>query len=128
MAFENSPSTQYPKFPERKASPKKMREILTGVLLIALLCTWGYIIWDKNKTNELMKETNSKLNFVSAEKDDLKKMLEDATSRYDMIKSSSAEMPHGTDSNIIRKNNDIEEKKKLSINCSQKWMPLRMSW
>ena len=113
MTFENFPSAQQSQLPQSKPSKRNLRELLTGGLLVALLATWGYIIWDKNNTNELIKETNSRLSFLASERDDLKKMLDDATRRYDMIKTSSAEMPHGTDSSIIRKNNEIEEKKNV---------------
>lgn len=113
MTFENFPSAQPPQLPKSNPYTKNIREILTGTLLAALLVTWGYIIWDKNKTRQILKETNSQLNIIAAEKDDLKKMLDDATQRYDMIKTSSAEMPHGTDSAIIKKNNEIEEKKNI---------------
>ena len=55
MAFEN-----FPKDESRLSDPKdtttvvkknnNTRAILTAVLVVALLGTWGYIIFDKNKT------------------------------------------------------------------------------
>jgi nitrate reductase NapE component len=46
MSFENFPAGETP---QQKPSPKKSdyRTILSGGLLVALLGTWGYIIWDK---------------------------------------------------------------------------------
>jgi len=120
MAFENFPTTEQPASSSPTPQKKYIREILTGVLLVALLGTWGYIIWDKNKNNEATKETNSQLAIVSAERDNLQKMVDEATMRYDMIKSSSGDFLEKGDSNIIKKNTEIEQKKVIINNLLAK--------
>ena len=61
MAFENFPEFEAPKEAAVAESNQRsnVRGILTGALVVALLGTWGYIIWDKNNTKEtiLQKET-----------------------------------------------------------------------
>jgi hypothetical protein len=112
MAYENFPETEKatPATPP-PASTTNWRNILTGALLVALLGTWGYIIWDKNKTKETIQLKDSQLTTSNTEKDELRKELDDATMRYDMIKTSSADMSHSKDSVITQRDRDIAEKR-----------------
>ncbi len=111
MAYENFPDTANTPQPIPTAEKKNMRNILTGGLLVALLGTWGYIIWDKNKTNEKDIVQDTQITKVTTEKDDLRKLLDDATMQYDMIKTSSADMAHSKDSVITQRDRDIAAKR-----------------
>ncbi len=109
MAFEN--------FPEAEKTPREVsstttsktntRTILTGVLVAALLGTWGYIIYDKNKTQEKSNQQETVIATTSTQRDELQKELEDAAMRYDMLKTANSKK----DSSITAKDKDIEEKK-----------------
>lgn len=109
MAFEN--------FPEAENSPREVsstktnkgnvRTILTGVLVAALLGTWGYIIYDKNKTKETLDQKETVIATTSTQRDELQKELEDAAMRYDMLKTANSKK----DSSITAKDKDIEEKR-----------------
>ena len=112
MSFENFPSSEGQ--PEIKAPQKKngLRNYFTGGLVVALLGTWGYIIWDKNQTKETIQQKDSVILTKTNQADQLQKELEDATMRYDMIKTSSANMVHSKDSVITQRDRDIAQKKK----------------
>ncbi|MBK7433941.1 MAG: hypothetical protein IPI66_08600 [Chitinophagaceae bacterium] len=111
MAFENFPesekSTPVPSAPVRGNG----RNILTGALVVALLGTWGYIIWDKNQTKETIRQKDTVIATTSNQRDELQKELEDATMRYDMIKTSSANMMHTKDSVINKRDREISSKR-----------------
>ncbi|MBL0146723.1 MAG: hypothetical protein IPP48_14310 [Chitinophagaceae bacterium] len=113
MTFENFPTTE--KTNESTIQPPKssnnMRNIITGGLVAALLGTWGYIIYDKNNTKETIQTKDTLIAATSTEKDQLRKELDDATMRYDMIKTSSANMEHSKDSVITKRDREIAEKK-----------------
>lgn len=110
MAYENFPSAE--STPQATPPPKKdNRNILTGILLLALLGTWGYIIYDKNKTKEVIQQKDNQIATTSSEKDELRKELDDATMRFDMIKTSSADMAHAKDSVITKRDREIAEKR-----------------
>ncbi len=112
MAYENFPETEKTAQPAPPSPEKKnMRNLLTGGLLIALLGTWGYIIYDKNKTKEALLVKDTQLATTSNQKDELRKELDDATMRYDMIKTSSANMTHSKDSMITQRDKEIAEKR-----------------
>jgi len=110
MAFENFPEAENP-YQEMALPPNRsksnMRGILTVALVIALLGTWGYIIWDKNNVKETLQQKETVIATTTNQRDELQKDLEDATMRYDMLKTSNSKK----DSTISAKDRDIEEKK-----------------
>ena len=110
MAFENLPQAENPKqegFNKSTSSNKNMRTILTGALVVALLGTWGYIIYDKNQTKEVITQKETLIASTTSQKDELQKELEDAAMRYDMLKSSNSKL----DSTITSKDREIAEKR-----------------
>ena len=85
MAYENFPAGETT--PQATPPPQKnnMRNLLTGGLLLALLGTWGYIIYDKNQVKEKDIQQDTQLAKTTSEKDDLRKELDDATIRSDTV-------------------------------------------
>ncbi|MEO7766715.1 MAG: hypothetical protein ABIS01_04785 [Ferruginibacter sp.] len=107
MAFENFPSAESrpPVTPQPKRSD--WRTFLTVILVIALLGTWGYIIWDKSQTKETLVQKDTQYAVVITEKDTLQSLLDEATMRYDLLKTTNAKK----DSTITKKDREIAEKK-----------------
>ncbi len=105
MTFENLPQ------PVIQQPKKNWRNVLTIGLVIALLGTWAYIIWDKNRTKETIQQKDLVITATSSQRDQLQKELEDATMRYDMIKTSSADMVHTKDSVISTQDREISQKR-----------------
>ncbi|HEY8689066.1 MAG TPA: hypothetical protein VIM07_07515 [Chitinophagaceae bacterium] len=106
MSFENFPDGETP---QQKPTPQKSdyRTILTGGLLVALLGTWGYIIWDKNKTNQRAQELTVQRDSANSSINELQNEFNDATRRLDMLKTSNAR----ADSLIKTKDKDIDDLK-----------------
>ncbi|MGB4843790.1 MAG: hypothetical protein WBP16_04945 [Ferruginibacter sp.] len=111
MSFENFPDTEKSQQPVLQQPPAKWRNYLTAALVIALLGTWAYIIWDKSRTKETIQKKDLVISNTSSQRDQLQKELEDATMRYDMIKTSSANMVHSKDSTITRRDREIADKR-----------------
>ncbi len=109
MAFENFPEAE--KTSQTVVTPparkNNLRGILTGVLVVALLGTWGYIIWDKNNTKETIAQKETVIATTSTQRDELQKELADATMRYDMLKTSNSKK----DSAITAQDRDIAAKR-----------------
>lgn len=108
MTYENTPqpsngSSEKPNS-ENKAN---IRNIITTVLILALLGTWAYIIYDKNKTKEKIEQRDSTIVSTMTMRDQLQKELDDATLHYDMLKTANSQK----DSTIIARDHEIEEKK-----------------
>lgn len=111
MAFENFPQADKPNnegtTTTTASKNNNIRNILTGVLVVALLGTWGYIIYDKNQNKETIVQKDTLIANTTTQRDELQKELEDAAMRYDMLKSSNTKM----DSTITAKDKDIQEKR-----------------
>ena len=109
MAFENFPQSD----PQNQAGSNKpvsknnSRSILTAILVIALLATWGYIIYDNKKTKEIANQKDTLISTTSLQRDELQKELEDAAMKYDMLKSTNSKL----DSTITSKDKEILEKR-----------------
>lgn len=109
MAYENFPG---PGRTETEAGPdanskNSLRNILTIGLVVALLGTWGFILWDKNKRSEIDIQNQNLIASTSIQRDELQKELEDATMRYDVLKTSNSKK----DSTISAKDREIYDKK-----------------
>ena len=107
MAFENFPPTENLPSSGSGQQKKDWRTLLSIPLIIALLCTWGYIIWDKSKSKELIQQKDAQYASVITEKDTLQNLLEEATMRYDNLKTTNAKK----DSTITIKDREIASKK-----------------
>lgn len=111
MSFENYPSAENkPQAPVIQPQ-NKWRNYLTAGLVVALLGTWAYIIWDKSKTRDTIQQKEITIANTSSQRDQLQKELEDATMLYDMIKTSSANMEHSKDSTISKRDKEIIDKR-----------------
>jgi hypothetical protein len=111
MSFENFPATEQIIQPAVIQPQNKWQNYLTAFLIIALLGTWGYIIWDKSRTKETIQQKDLVITNTSSQRDQLQKELEDATQLYDMIKTNSANTLHSKDSTISKKDRDIAAKR-----------------
>lgn len=112
MAFENFPSADQATVSAPPPAPKNnWRNILTGFLVVALLGTWGYIIWDKNQQKKIDDKKDLLVSTTATQKDQLQKDLDEATSRFDMIKTAMADMEHSKDSVITKRDRDIADKR-----------------
>ena len=72
-----------------------------------MLDTWGYIIWDKNSIKETIQHKDTISATTSGQRDILQRELEDATMRYDMIRTSNSMK----DSTITAKDHEFDMKK-----------------
>lgn len=107
MAFEHLPRVESQQEAGKKGNQSNLRGVLTGILVVALLGTWGYIIWDKNNVKETIQQKESIIASTTNQRDELQKELEDATMRYDLLKTSHARK----DSTITAKDREIAEKR-----------------
>ena len=111
MAFENFPEAEKTVPNSSTGNNSNWRNYLTGGLIVALLGTWGYIIWDKSQTKETLKQKDTVIASTTTQRDELQRELEDAAMKYDMIKTSSSNTLHSKDSVITKRDRDIASKK-----------------
>jgi hypothetical protein len=82
--------TNYPSATPQNEQPKSgNKNILIGILAAGLLGTWGYLLYDKNKTGEKIQQTEQQsMSYMSA-RDSLKQMYDDVTIRLDSLTGSN---------------------------------------
>ncbi|UAY53495.1 hypothetical protein [Ferruginibacter albus] len=99
---ENSPVNETVQPPKSNT-----RSVVVGVLIVALLATWGYIIYDKSEKNQIIQQKDNKNMTLSAEKDSLKKMYDEASDKFENLKMVDAKK----DSTITIKDQEIAQQK-----------------
>src|SRR5438034_4219962 len=96
MSFENFPQGT-PSDPDSGTAPdadnrskNNLRNLLVGGLIVALLGTWGYIIWDKSQTKEEKQQLTTQIVNADSSKNELQRELNDAAMRLDMLKTTNS--------------------------------------
>jgi hypothetical protein len=106
MSYENFPNSNAPEEPV-VVKNNNNRNILTGILIVALLATWGYIIYDKNKTKQEKQDLTAQIVNSDSSKNELQRELNDAALRLDVLKTSNVK----ADSLLKTKDKDIQDLK-----------------
>lgn len=99
----NPPEPEYNNPPEER-NPNNLRNFLIGGLIVALLGTWGYIIWDKNQTKQEKQQLTTQIINADSSKNELQRELNDAAMRLDMLKTTNSR----ADSLLRTKDKDIQ--------------------
>lgn len=103
MSYENFPESNSP-FEKTVVKNNNSRNILTAILVIALLGTWGYIIFDKSKTRQEKDNLTTQIITSDSAKNELQRELDDAAMRLDALKTSNVK----ADSLLQTKDKDIQ--------------------
>jgi hypothetical protein len=107
MSYENFPNSNLPDEKNVVVKNNNNRNILTGILIVALLATWGYIIYDKNKTKQEKQDLTTQIVNSDSSKNELQRELNDAALRLDVLKTSNVK----ADSLLKTKDKDIQDLK-----------------
>jgi regulator of replication initiation timing len=98
-------STNYPSASPQFQEPKKdNRGLIYGILIAALLGTWGYIIYDKSRTKEVIQQKDVQYAALDSSKTMVQKEYEDALLRLDAMTSSNSRL----DSLVKTKDKDLD--------------------
>lgn len=126
MDTSNYPSVT----PPGQGPSRDNRGLIYGILIAALLGTWGYIIYDKSRTKEVFEQKDQQYAALDSSKTTIQKEYEDALLRLDgmtstntrldsLVKSKDAELAglKGRISSLVRKQNasseDLKEARSL---------------
>jgi predicted phage tail protein len=104
MSYNEYPSAA----PEQKAPAKKdNRNIIYGLLVVALLGTWGYIIYDKSKSKELYAQLQTQFTNVDSARNELQNEFNEASRKMDELNGANLKLT----GELAEKNADIEKKR-----------------
>ncbi len=83
--------------------PNDNRKVIYGVLIAALLGTWGYIIYDKNNSKEAFAAKEGQITQVVSAKDSLQQEFNLASSKLDSMAGTNVKLQGA----LAQKNDDI---------------------
>ena len=83
--------------PENSATnpqPRKRddRKIIYAVLIAALLGTWGYIIYDKSKSNESIHQLQTQYSNVDSARNEVQNQYNEALARLDSATGNNTQL------------------------------------
>jgi hypothetical protein len=87
MAFDNLDTTaNMENIIADKRQPSWISFLLVAII-VALLSAIGYVIWNNNKIKDIIQQKENAYAEVLVEKDTLQSLLDEATMRYDLLKT-----------------------------------------
>jgi DNA repair exonuclease SbcCD ATPase subunit len=89
MSYNSEYSATNPQQPVKKRDDRK---IIYGVLIALLLGTWGYIVYDKNKTNESITQLQTQYSNVDSARNEIQNEFNEALARLDSATGSNTQM------------------------------------
>ncbi|HEX8678156.1 MAG TPA: hypothetical protein VF700_13105, partial [Segetibacter sp.] len=78
--------------PQPQGSKRDDRKIIYGILIALLLGTWGYIIYDKSKTNESLNQLQTQYSNVDSARNEVQAEYNDALARLDSATGSNTQL------------------------------------
>ena len=90
MAYTNYPTTGSTEGQPQK--PNDNRNLIYGALVVLLLGSWGYIVYDKSKTSEQIQQQQTQLTSTTNEKDSLDNEFKSALQRMDSLTGNNAQL------------------------------------
>src|SRR5690348_11426876 len=92
MSYTNYPSAGSSSPAGQPNDSKDNRKLIYGILIVALLGTWGYIIYDKNKTNENIAQLQTQTKTTEIARDSIQEEYNNIAQQYDTLKSSNEQL------------------------------------
>ncbi len=89
MSYSNYPSSTSNQPAE---PPKDNRKLIYGILIAALVGTWGYIIYDKNKSGEKINQLTTQYTAADSSRSAVEAEYNDALSRMDSLTGSNTKL------------------------------------
>ena len=85
--------TDYPSTGSTQQQPSKdNRKLIYGLLIAALLGTWGYVIYDKSKSKETITQLQTQYSNVDSARNEIQEEYNDALARMDSLTGSNTQL------------------------------------
>lgn len=102
-------TTNYPSASPQSQPPKKdSKNLIIGLLAVGILGTWGYFLWDKNKSDQQITNLQTQYVAVDSSKNELQKSFDAAVIRLDSLTGFNNEL----EGKLTERNSEIDKLKK----------------
>src|SRR6476469_2663025 len=89
MSYSNYPSSTSA---QPEGQPRDNRKLIYGILIAALVGTWGYIIYDKNKSGEKINQLTTQYTAADSSRSAVESEYNDALSRMDSLTGTNTKL------------------------------------
>lgn len=89
MSYTNYPSAGSTPQPD---APKDSRKLVYGILIAALLGTWGYIVYDKSKSTETITQLQTQYSNVDSARNVVQQEYNEALARMDSLTGTNSNL------------------------------------
>ncbi|MBL7731170.1 MAG: hypothetical protein JNM88_08340 [Chitinophagaceae bacterium] len=110
MTNTNYPSASTPP-PSQPVKGKNNKNIIIGVLAACLLGSWGYLLWDKNKSGQKIDNQQGQITSLTTEKTDLQRDFDNALARLDSVTGANNNLSGENTQLKAQYQKDIDAKK-----------------
>ena len=101
-------TTNYPSAMPQNDPPKKdYKNLVIGLLAAGFLGTWGYVLYNNNKQDQVQQQQQTQIAKVTDEKGQIQKNFDDALVRLDSLTGTNNKLQ----STLNDRNSDITKKK-----------------
>ena len=90
MSYTNYPSADNPQ--QQPQRPKDNRTVIYAILILLLLGTWGYIIYDKNQSSQKITTLETQYSNVDSARNAIKVEYDGALARMDSLTGSNTQL------------------------------------
>lgn len=91
MSTTNYPSAES-NTPRKDPNRKEYKGAVIGILAVALLGTWGYLLYDKNKTSETIQTQQTQIEKITDDKSEIQKNFDASLARLDSLTGYNNEL------------------------------------
>lgn len=95
-----NPESNEPTSSPGSKRPKANRGLLYGLLLVALAGTWGYLIWDKSKSNQEKELLQTQMITVDSSRTAVESQFQASLAQLDMLKSQNDSLMRTKDKEV----------------------------
>jgi predicted nuclease with TOPRIM domain len=86
-------TTNYPSASPQSQPPKRdSKNLIIGLLAVGILGTWGFFLWDKNKSDQKITQLQTQYVAVDSSKNELQKSFDAALTRLDSLTGYNNEL------------------------------------
>src|SRR5580693_6553439 len=115
-------TTNYPSATPQSQPPRKdFKNLVIGILAAGFLGTWGYLLWNNNKQEQVQQTQQTQIAKVTDEKGQLQKNFDDALVRLDSLTGTNNKLTsqvnegNGKISDLKKQIRGILNKEKITV-------------
>ncbi|HWB27109.1 MAG TPA: hypothetical protein VG738_16615 [Chitinophagaceae bacterium] len=105
MSYSNYPSADNPQ--QQPQQPRDNRKLIYAILIVLLLGTWGYIIYDKNQSSQKITTLETQYSNVDSARNAIQADYNSALARMDSLTGSNTQLK----GQLAERKNDIDKLK-----------------